>query len=154
MQPEEMTVVLTGACGGIGKLLARLLAARGASLFLCGGDEAALAALQQELQAKAGDGQLIDARALDLTDDAQVDEWLTSIEQTGRPLNVLVNNAGICKFEMFEKLSDRRHRADDEFEQHRTDETDASAVAANEMPARCTRGQYRLYFRRNRISRV
>jgi len=108
MQPEEMTVVLTGACGGIGNLLARLLAARGASLFLCGGDEAALAALQQELQAQAGDGQLIDARALDLTDDAQVDAWLTSIEQTQRPINVLVNNAGICKFEMFEnlKLSD------------------------------------------------
>jgi len=104
MQPEQMTVVLTGACGGIGKLIARQLAARGASLFLCGRDEAALAALQQELQAQAGDGQFIDARALDLTDDAQVDEWLASIEQTGRPINVLVNNAGICKFEMFEKL--------------------------------------------------
>lgn len=31
MQPEQMTVVLTGACGGIGQLLARQLAAAGAS---------------------------------------------------------------------------------------------------------------------------
>jgi short-subunit dehydrogenase len=107
MQPEQMTVVLTGACGGIGKLLAQQLAARGASLFLCGRDETVLAAMQQEMQAKAGDGQLIDARALDLTVDAEVDAWLASIEQTGRPPNVLVNNAGICKFEMFDRLNDR-----------------------------------------------
>ncbi len=32
MQPEQMNVVLTGACGGIGQLLARQLAAPGASL--------------------------------------------------------------------------------------------------------------------------
>ena len=56
MQPEQMTVVLTGACGGIGQLLARQLAAAGASLFLCGADEAALAALQVELRAKARAG--------------------------------------------------------------------------------------------------
>ncbi|MCP4471352.1 MAG: SDR family oxidoreductase [Gammaproteobacteria bacterium] len=106
MQPDQMSVVLTGACGGIGNLLARQLAARGASLFLCGRDETVLAALQQELQAKASAGQVIDARALDLTDDAQVDAWLVSIEQTRQPINVLVNNAGICKFEMFDRLGD------------------------------------------------
>jgi short-subunit dehydrogenase len=107
MQPEQMTVVLTGACGGIGQLLARQLAAAGASLFLCGGNEAALAALQVELRANARSGQTIDARALDLTDDAELDEWMASIEQSQRSVNVLVNNAGICKFEMFEKLNDR-----------------------------------------------
>jgi len=107
MQPEQMTVVLTGACGGIGQLLARQLAAAGASLFLCGGDEAALKALQVELRAKARAGQTIDARALNLTSDTELDEWLTSIEQSPRAVNVLVNNAGICKFEMFDKLSDR-----------------------------------------------
>jgi short-subunit dehydrogenase len=107
MQPEQMTVVLTGACGGIGQLLARQLAAAGASLFLCGGDEAALAALQVELRAKARAGQTINARALDLASDTELDEWLTSIEQSQRAVNVLVNNAGICKFEMFEKMNDR-----------------------------------------------
>jgi short-subunit dehydrogenase len=107
MQPEQMTVVLTGACGGIGQLLARQLAAAGASLFLCGGDEVALEALQVELRSTARAGQTIDARALDLTSDTELDEWLTSIEQSPRAVNVLVNNAGICKFEMFEKMNDR-----------------------------------------------
>lgn len=107
MQPEQMTVVLTGACGGIGQLLARKLAASGASLFLCGRDGDALAALQQQLRAKAIDDQYIDARVVDLTDDREMDQWLESIAQTHRSINVLVNNAGICKFEMFEKLEDR-----------------------------------------------
>lgn len=107
MQPEQMTVVLTGACGGIGQLLARQLAAAGASLFLCGADANVLAALQKELNANAIENQFIEAQALDLTDDAQVGQWLESIELTRRPVNVLVNNAGVCKFEMFEKLKDR-----------------------------------------------
>jgi short-subunit dehydrogenase len=107
MQPEQMTVVLTGACGGIGQLLARKLAASGASLFLCGRDGDALAALQQQLRQKAIGDQYIDARVVDLTDDREMDQWLESIAQTHRSVNVLVNNAGICKFEMFEKLEDR-----------------------------------------------
>jgi short-subunit dehydrogenase len=107
MQPDQMTVVLTGACGGIGQVLARQLAAQGASLFLCGRDADVLESLQQELSANAVGNQTIDARAVDLTDDLEMDQWLKSIADTGRPVNVLVNNAGICKFGMFEKLEDR-----------------------------------------------
>jgi hypothetical protein len=107
MQPEQMTVVLTGACGGIGQLLARQLAAAGASLFLCGRDEASLTALKYELDAKARSGQIIEVHALDLTDNSELDDWIATIEKSQRAVNVLVNNAGICKFEMFEKLTDR-----------------------------------------------
>jgi len=107
MQPEQMTVVLTGACGGIGQLLARQLAAAGASLFLCGRDTAALEQLQNELRIAARTGQCIEARAVDLTDNGELDAWVESIEQSGRDVNVLVNNAGICKFELFERLGDR-----------------------------------------------
>jgi short-subunit dehydrogenase len=107
MQPEKMNVILTGAAGGIGKLLATRLAAAGASLFLADRDETALLALQRELQASAHAGQSIEVCALDLTDMSQVDAWLASVEGGNRAVNVLVNNAGICKFELFDKLSDR-----------------------------------------------
>jgi short-subunit dehydrogenase len=107
MQPEQMNVVLTGACGGIGQVLARQLAASGASLYLCGRDGATLASLQQELRAQARDDQFIEAQVVDLTDDAETDQWLQSFDPVSHPVNVLVNNAGICKFEMFEQLSDR-----------------------------------------------
>ncbi|MCP4980915.1 MAG: SDR family oxidoreductase [Gammaproteobacteria bacterium] len=107
MQPDQMTVVLTGACGGIGQLLARELAAAGASLFLCGRNADTLAVMEKEMREDATGNQLIAARAVDLTDDGEIDSWLESIAETGRPVNVLVNNAGICKFEMFDKLEDR-----------------------------------------------
>lgn len=107
MQPEQMTVVLTGACGGIGQVLARQLAASGASLYLCGRDEATLESLQQELRAQANGDQFIEAQPVDLTDDREIDRWLQSFDQSRRPVNVLVNNAGICKFDMFEQLNDR-----------------------------------------------
>lgn len=104
MRPEQMTVVLTGACGGIGQLLARRLAAAGASLYLCGRDAEALAALERELRAQTIAGQWVEARAVDLTDDADTDRWLQSF---GHTVNVLINNAGICKFDLFERLGDR-----------------------------------------------
>jgi len=107
MQPEQMTVVLTGACGGIGQVLARQLAAAGASLFLCGRDAGVLAALQLDLRGRSRPGQHVDARAVDLTDDRELDQWVESIRQSGRAVNVLVNNAGICKFDLFERLDDR-----------------------------------------------
>jgi short-subunit dehydrogenase len=107
MQPEQMTVALTGACGGIGQRLAYQLATAGASLFLCGRDGTALETLQVELQARARPGQTIDARSLDLTDDRELDEWVSAMEQSGRHVNVLVNNAGICRFDLFERLEDR-----------------------------------------------
>ncbi len=68
MQPEQMTVVLTGACGGIGQLLARQLAAAGASLFLCGQDGDTLAVMKREMRASAIANQFIEARVVDLTD--------------------------------------------------------------------------------------
>ena len=107
MNPENMNVVLTGAAGGIGQLLARKLAAAGASLYLGDLDEAALRDLQRELRGSARAGQCIEIRALDLTDTAQMDAWMRSIEDSQRPVNVLVNNAGICKFDLFGKLGDR-----------------------------------------------
>ena len=107
MQPEQMNVILTGAAGGIGKLLAVKLAAAGASLFLADRDETTLPALQRQLQESAKPGQFIEVYALDLTDMSQVDTWLESIRGSNRPVNVLVNNAGVCMFELFDRLSDR-----------------------------------------------
>ena len=106
MQPDRMNVVLTGACGGIGQLLARKLAAQGASLFLCGRDTRILDSLERELRAAGRKDQVIMARAVDLTDKQETAAWLASIEDSGKAVNVLVNNAGVCPFGMFEKLDE------------------------------------------------
>lgn len=107
MQPEQMTVVLTGACGGIGAEIARQLARAGASLYLCDRGAEALERLELELRVTARPGQRIAARALDLTNDAEVDAWLATITRDDPGINVLINNAGVCKFDMFENFDDR-----------------------------------------------
>ena len=104
MQPENMTVVLTGACGGIGQELASRLASAGANLYLCGRDAEALARLRQKLKQQASPQQVIEASTVDLTDDAAVDAWLQDFSE---PVNVLINNAGICRFDLFDRFSDR-----------------------------------------------
>jgi short-subunit dehydrogenase len=101
-----MNVVLTGACGGIGEAIARQLAAAGASLFLCDLNGDKLEQLGAELREQAIPSQLIETRQVDLMDDHQVDDWLESVKATA-PVNVLINNAGFCRFGMFEQHADR-----------------------------------------------
>ena len=44
---------------------------------------------------------------MDLTDDAALADWVGSIEDGPRAVNVLINNAGICRFDLFERLQPR-----------------------------------------------
>jgi short-subunit dehydrogenase len=106
MKPEQMTVLLTGANGGIGSALALELARAGASLYLTDRDQNRLDQLADKLRDFAGEGQFIEAHALDLLNDAQVDAWIDSMDAS-RPINVLINNAGISPFGMFERQSER-----------------------------------------------
>jgi short-subunit dehydrogenase len=107
MQPEMMTVLLTGACGGIGRALSHQLANAGANLYLTGRDPDELCHLLQELNTYLRPGQFIQTKALDLTDDNQVDEWIASIKHQQKPVNVLVNNAGVAGFDLLENQNDQ-----------------------------------------------
>lgn len=105
MKANQMNVLITGACGGIGQALAIKLAESGASLYLTGRDKSALGKLHQQLLAIAGPEQIICSEAVDLTDDAQLDQMINRLGQLDRPINVLVNNAGIISFDLFENVS-------------------------------------------------
>jgi short-subunit dehydrogenase len=107
MQHKSMTVALTGACGGIGRALACGLVDAGASVYLCDRDGQAIARLLDELHQRAKPDQVIRGDVVDLTDDAQIDGWMRAIEQYPKPVNVLVNNAGIARFDLFDKLESR-----------------------------------------------
>ncbi|HBO93770.1 MAG TPA: hypothetical protein DD667_10845, partial [Gammaproteobacteria bacterium] len=63
MQLRDKKVLLTGATGGIGRLIARLLAEQGAQLLLAGRD---LSALQQQAAELADGGARVVAVELDL----------------------------------------------------------------------------------------
>jgi short-subunit dehydrogenase len=86
------TALVTGASSGMGVDYARELARRGADLILVARRAAALERLAQALHAEYG----IEARAwpADLADAVARDRLYRQLEAEGRPVDLLLNNAG------------------------------------------------------------
>lgn len=99
MQLNQARILLTGATGGLGMALARQLAAAGAKLLVAGRDTEAdmgrLAALAGELG--AGHAQV----AGDLSSAAGIATVAAAARDFGA--NVLINNAGIGGFGLFDE---------------------------------------------------
>lgn len=83
------TVLITGAAGGLGRALCRSFQQRGADVLAVDVDTDALA----DLAAECGG---IETRVLDLTDEAACADAFAD-----RPVDIVVNNAGITHFSRF-----------------------------------------------------
>jgi short-subunit dehydrogenase len=86
------TALVTGASGGIGEALARLLAMNGHDLVLVARREKALHALAVELEGVHGARSLV--VAADLVEPGAPRAIARTVEAAGRSVDVLVNNAG------------------------------------------------------------
>jgi NAD(P)-dependent dehydrogenase (short-subunit alcohol dehydrogenase family) len=87
-------IVVTGANTGIGRSAAEQLAARGASVVLACRSEARTRSALEAIRARgAGDARFI---PIDLASLASVRECAARIDALGRPVDVLVNNAGLA----------------------------------------------------------
>ncbi|UNO43010.1 SDR family oxidoreductase [Streptomyces sp. MST-110588] len=84
--------LVTGANKGIGKQIARRLAAEGMTVYLGARDAERGRQAAGELAAQGGDVRFLQ---LDVTDQSQVDAAVRRIAQECDRLDVLVNNAGI-----------------------------------------------------------
>jgi uncharacterized protein len=102
--------LVTGASSGIGRELAGLIAARGGNLVLVARNEQRLTALAAELRA-AHRGIDVIPHAADLTDAAQIDALLRTLEQRGITIDHLVNNAGAGSFGPFLERDGANERA-------------------------------------------
>ena len=99
---EGKVAVLTGAANGIGRALASRLADEGASLCLAdiqGG------ALEETAGALASRGVSVSAHALDVSDDARVQEFAREVEGRHGRADVLINNAGVALHGTVEEVS-------------------------------------------------
>jgi uncharacterized protein len=100
------TALVTGASSGIGREIARQLAARGTHIVAVARDEDRLAALAREV-AEARDDVEVEVLPADLADPDQlaaVEARLAADAADARPVDLLVNNAGFGTYGSFAEL--------------------------------------------------
>lgn len=99
---ETRTAIVTGGARGIGAGVAKRLAADGMKVAVLDIDEAACAAVVDEITAAGGSALAVGA---DVADSDSIDAAVTKIvSELGEP-TVLVNNAGIIRDNMLFKMS-------------------------------------------------
>lgn len=89
---KDKVVFITGGSRGLGLVMARQLAQEGARLVLCSRDETELENARLELAGKGADVLVLKC---DVTDEQQVNDVFTNVQNEFGPVDVLINNAGI-----------------------------------------------------------
>ena len=91
--------VITGAASGLGEESTRALAAHGASILMLARDPQKNAEAAERVRAEAPDADL-SLDTVDLADLASVRSFAGRYVESGRPIDVLMNNAGVmaCPF--------------------------------------------------------
>lgn len=96
-----MTALVTGASGGLGSAIARVLAAQGARLAVSGSNEGKLNAFRDELG-----GEHV-ALPCNLAHGAAVDALVPqAADALGGKLDILVNNAGVTRDNLLMRMKD------------------------------------------------
>jgi NAD(P)-dependent dehydrogenase (short-subunit alcohol dehydrogenase family) len=97
ISPLDLTgrlALITGASGGLGLGLATRLAAAGAEVVLAVRDTGRGRAAQQRIEAEVPDARVA-VRELDLASLASIEVLTEELTGAGRPLHLLINNAGV-----------------------------------------------------------
>lgn len=105
MNLANKRILLTGATGGIGELIAMKLAKKGAILALVGRSSTKLTALQLSIQEEGGKAFYITA---DLNMPGVTKRVITEAKHHLGEIDVLINNAGILDFIALQDQSDER----------------------------------------------
>lgn len=88
------TILLTGATDGIGLETARMLVSKGHRVLLHGRSKKKLAAVEKELSALPGGGQ-VESYMADLSRMSDVEALAEAVADKHAKLDVLINNAGV-----------------------------------------------------------
>jgi NAD(P)-dependent dehydrogenase (short-subunit alcohol dehydrogenase family) len=91
---QGRTCLVTGSTDGHGKAVALALAARGAEVVLHARSREKALAVRDEV-ARAAGGKAPEILLADLARPSEIDSAVASYLESGRPLHVLVNNAGL-----------------------------------------------------------
>jgi 2,3-dihydro-2,3-dihydroxybenzoate dehydrogenase len=100
---ENKVALVTGAAGGIGEAVVRVLGERGATVAAVDRDEDHLAEVVAKMRA---DGLDVRAFRADVTSSPEVEAVVESVEQQLGPLDYLVNAAGVLRLSRATALTD------------------------------------------------
>ena len=95
--------LVTGASRGIGRAIAKALAAEGSTVVLTARDEARLAEAVAEITAAGGRAE---ARSMDVADRASVEAAFDEVVKAHGRIDHLVNNAGITRDNLVLRMKD------------------------------------------------
>jgi 3-oxoacyl-[acyl-carrier protein] reductase len=98
--------IVTGGSKGLGKAIAAELLAEGAAVAICSRNADELAETAAELRKAAAAGQQLLALPCDVTDPAQVTDFVAAATTALGGLDILVNNAGGARPGRFATLTD------------------------------------------------
>jgi short-subunit dehydrogenase len=102
--PTWERALVTGASSGIGRAIARQLAQKGTALVLVARREQRLRALADEFA-----GLDVEVFPCDLTARPQREQLVTRLQSWTRPIDLVVNNAGIASEGLFHEISWPEH---------------------------------------------
>jgi len=99
-------ILVTGATGGIGKAISKLLFENGATLVLAGTKLQNLENLKNALLANGGDESRIHVFPVNLMSDSDIADFIVRVSDEMNGIDVLVNNAGITKDNLSMRMTD------------------------------------------------
>lgn len=97
---SDKIVLVTGATGGIGRAIAKILHKRGASVAISGTKTELLEELASEM------GERVNVFPCNLLDMDAVEKLSTNVENVLGTIDILVNNAGITRDNLFMRIND------------------------------------------------
>jgi NAD(P)-dependent dehydrogenase (short-subunit alcohol dehydrogenase family) len=98
------TIIVTGGSGGIGTETTRALAAAGAAIIIAARRPEPAESVAADIRSATGN-KLVEVRQLDVADLASVRSFIAAWD---KPLNVLVNNAGIMALPELQRTAEGR----------------------------------------------
>ena len=99
---QGAAVAVTGAASGIGRALAKELAARGADLALADRDEAGLASIAAEI----GDARKVTTHRIDVSVPSDITAFADAAVTAHPSLNIVINNAGVALLGTFTEVEE------------------------------------------------
>lgn len=104
---KHKVVVITGGARGLGFLLAREVIRRGGKVAICSRDEVEVSRARRALSRRG----TVFAEACDVTDRAQLHDFLGRVERQLGVVDLLVNNAGVIQVGPMEEMTTQDYEA-------------------------------------------